>query len=237
MSTSIVTLSRQVGLMREMNTIANNIANAGTTGFRREGVTFSEFVQTTPGGDSLSIAAARARRIDLSQGGLQPTGGQFDFAIEGEGFFLVDTPRGERLTRAGAFSPNAFGDLVTPAGDPLLDAGRARVFVPPDVQTVTLGADGTLSADGNPVAQIGLFRPLDAKGLTREAGALFRAEGGVEPVIEGGRILHGRIEGANVEPVLEIARMIEVQRAYELGQAFLDRESDRRSKLIDTLTR
>ncbi len=237
MSTSIVTLARQVGLMREMNTVANNIANAATTGYRREGVLFTEYIKATPGGDSLSMAAARARTIDLSQGALTQTGGTFDLAIEGEGFFLVQTPTGERLTRAGTFTPNDAGDLVTPDGHPLLDAGGAPVFAPPEAEVITIAPDGTMSADGAPIAQIGLWRPVDPTDIVREAGALFRAEQGTEPVIEGGRILQGRIEGSNVDPVTEIARMIEVQRAYELGQAFLDRESDRRSKLIDTLTR
>jgi flagellar basal-body rod protein FlgF len=236
MSTSIVTLSRQSGLMREMTTIANNIANADTAGYRREGLVFSEFVRTTPGGDSLSIAAGRARTIDLRQGALTATGGRFDLAIEGEGFFLVATPEGERLTRAGAFTPNEAGDLVTAEGHALLDAGGAPVFAPPAARDIFVAADGTVSADGAPISQIGLYRPTDPTTLEREAGALFRAEG-VEPVIEGATILQGRLESSNVDPVTEIARMIEVQRAYELGQAFLDRESDRRSKLIDTLTR
>ena len=237
MSTSIVTLARQVGLMREMTTVANNIANTATAGYRREGVVFTEYIKASPGGDSLSMAAARARTVDLSQGALTQTGGTFDLAIEGEGFFLVQTPGGERLTRAGAFTPNDAGDLVTSDGHPLLDAGGAPVFAPPDAATITIAPDGTMSADGAPIAQIGLWRPTDPTDLVREAGALFRAEQGTEPVIDGGRILQGRLEGSNVDPVLEIARMIEVQRAYELGQAFLDRESDRRSKLIDTLTR
>jgi len=237
MSISSITLSRQVGLMAEMNTVANNIANAATTGYRREGLVFTEFVNATGDGPSVSMAAGRARTIDLTQGALTETGGRFDFAIEGEGFFLIETPRGERLTRAGSFSQNQAGELVTPDGYLLLDAGGAPVFAPADAGDVSVAADGTVSADGVPIGQIGLHRPADPTGLVREAGALFRADAGTEPVIEGARILQGRLEGANVNPVLEIARMIEVQRAYELGQAFLERESDRRSKLIDTLTR
>jgi flagellar basal-body rod protein FlgF len=237
MSTSVVTLARQVGLMREMTLVAGNIANAATTGYRREELVFTEFVHASPGGDSLSMAAARARTVDLAQGRITETGGTFDLAIEGEGFFLVQTPRGERLTRAGAFTPNEAGDLVTPEGHPLLDAGGAPVFVPPGAEVIGVADDGTVSADGAPLAKIGLWRPAEPTDLVREAGALFRAEAGAEPVLDGGRILQGRLEGSNVDPVAEIARMIEVQRAYELGQAFLDRESDRRSKLIDTLTR
>ncbi|MEM1430650.1 MAG: flagellar hook-basal body complex protein [Pseudomonadota bacterium] len=237
MSISSITLSRQVGLMTEMNTVANNIANAATTGYRREGIVFTEFVNATGTGPSVSLAAGRARSLDLTQGLLTETGGRFDFAIEGDGFFLVETPRGERLTRAGSFSQNAAGELVTPDGYLLLDAGGAPVFAPADAGDVSVAADGTVSADGAPIGQIGLYRPADPAALVREAGALFRADAGTEPVLEGARILQGRLEGSNVNPVQEIARMIEVQRAYELGQAFLDRESDRRSKLIDTLTR
>ena len=239
MSTSIVTLARQSGLMAEMQTVANNIANLSTTGYRREGVVFTEFVRQTGNGDSLSIAAGRARTIDLTPGTLQETGARFDFAIEGEGFFLIETPQGERLTRAGAFTPNADGELVAPDGAPLLDAGGAPVFAPPDAGDIAVAPDGTLSADGQPLGRIGLYRPADPSGLVREAGARFRSEDAFVPLApeEGGRILQGRLEGSNVDPVLELARMVEVQRAYELGQAFLDRESDRRSKLIDTLTR
>ncbi|MEO1677484.1 MAG: flagellar hook-basal body complex protein [Pseudomonadota bacterium] len=237
MSTSVVTLARQVGLMTEMRTVANNIANANTTGFRREGVVFSEWIKSTPGAPSLSMGAGRARTVDLTQGAIAQTGGTFDLAIEGEGFFLVETPSGERLTRAGAFTPNEAGDLVTQQGFPVLDAGGAPIFVPPDARSFTVAADGTLAADGNPVGQIGLVVPTDPLRMEREANQLFEAKGGFEPAERPGAILQGRLEGANVNPVMEITRMIEVQRAYELGQAFLDRESDRRSKLIDTLIR
>jgi flagellar basal-body rod protein FlgF len=223
--------------MTEMRTVANNIANISTPGFRREGVVYSEWIQAAPpGGDSVSIAAARARTVDLSPGGMTATGAPFDFAIEGEGFFLVETPRGERLTRAGSFTPNEAGELVTAQGHRLLDAGGAPVFVPPEAGEIAVARDGTLSAAGRPLAQLGLVRPLDPEGLSREPGQLFAAQGGTEPVIEG-RILQGHLEGSNVDPMLEMARMIEVQRAYELGQAFMERESKRRSAVLDTLMR
>ena len=235
MSTSVVTIARQSGLMTEMRGIANNIANASTTGYRREGLVFSEYVVAAEGNRSLSIAAGRVRAIDLSQGPLADTGGRFDLGIEGEGFFLVQTPDGPRLTRAGHFTPNEAGELVTPQGHFLLDSGGAPIPIPADVPGIAIAPDGTISAEGQPLAEIGLYRPTDPLSLRREADALFDATA-VEPA-EGGVILQGKLEGANVDPVLEITRMIEVQRAYELGQAFLDRESDRRSKLIDTLTR
>lgn len=116
------TLSRQSGLMQEMRTVANNIANISTSGFRREGVIFSEHVAALDGdAPSLSMAYAHGRNINDAQGPLSQTGGAFDFAIEGEGYFQIETPQGNQLSRAGSFTPSAEGELeharrLSPAG-------------------------------------------------------------------------------------------------------------------------
>lgn len=227
-------LTRQSGLMRQMEMIAHNIANTSTTGFRREGVIFSEHVERLDDAPSLSMARGNARMVDLTQAGMTQTGGSYDLAIEGEGFFLVETPQGERLTRAGAFTPNAQGELVTPDGHRLLDAGGAPVFVPPDARAVAVGADGTVSADGTPLTRIGLYQAADPLSLRHQAGTMFSADG-VEPA--DGRVRQGFLEESNVDPLTEIARMIEVQRAYELGQTFLDREDERIRTVVSTLGR
>ncbi|TCM87058.1 flagellar hook-basal body complex protein [Rhodovulum steppense] len=235
-STGYTTLTRQVGLMREMQSVANNIANASTAGFRREGVIFSEHIAALDGpGGSLSMANAHVRNIDLSQAPLTQTNGQFDFAIEGEGFFLLETPQGERLTRAGSFTPDANGELVSPDGHRLLDGGGAPIFVPPDAASVALAADGTLSADGQLLGQIGLFLPADRNAMTHVAGTLFDPGGAPEPFLEG-TILQGYVEQSNVNAVSEITRMIEVQRAYELGQNFLNQEDERIRSAVRTLS-
>lgn len=229
------TLNRQSGLMREMGVVANNIANASTTGFRREGVVFSEYVAALDEDPSLSMAYASGRHVDLSQSTIAQTGGQFDFAIQGQGFFLIDTPQGQRLTRAGSFTPNDAGELVTPDGYRLLDAGGAPIFIPPDAKGVGMSADGTLSANGQPIAQIGLWQPTDPLALRHQSGTLF--DGGAVQPAEGANVLQGMLEDSNVEPVSEIARMIEVQRAYELGQKFLDAEDERVRGVIQALGR
>ena len=210
------TLTRQSGLMREMQVVANNIANLSTAGFRREGVVFSEYVKRLEDDPSLSMARASGRVVDLTQAGLAQTGGTFDFAIQGEGFFLVETQQGSRLTRAGRFTPSPEGELVTPEGHKLLDQGGAPVFVPPDARDVALAQDGTLSSAGQPLAKIGLWAPTEITDLRHQSGTLFTADAGIEPV-EGAVILQGQLEESNVNPVSEIARMIDVQRAYELG--------------------
>jgi flagellar basal-body rod protein FlgF len=231
------TLTRQSGLMQEMRTVANNIANASTTGFRREGVIFSEYVAGLEGDEpSLSMAYANGRNIDLQQGGLTQTGGRFDFAIEGDGFFMIETPQGNQLTRAGSFIPSPEGELLSPDGYRLLDPGGTPIAVPNGAQDIALASDGTLSAAGEPIAQIGVFLPNDPNGLNHVGGTRFATPAGAQPV-EQATLLQGFLEDSNVNPVSEISRMIEVQRAYELGQKFLDREDERIRGVISTLAR
>ena len=228
------TLTRQNGLLRELQVIANNIANSSTTGFRREGVVFAEYVARLDDAPSLSMAHASARNVDLSRGEMQETGGSFDFAIDGDGFFLVETPQGNRLTRAGHFTPAATGELVNAQGHRLLDEAGGPVFVPADTGQIALSEDGTLSTAQGPLARIGLWQAETATGLRHEGGTLFSAESGIVPM-EGGRMRQGSLEGSNVNTFSEIARMMEVQRAYEMGQSFLDREDERMRTAIQTL--
>ncbi|WP_375262479.1 flagellar hook-basal body complex protein [Palleronia sp.] len=230
------TLTRMSGLAREMQTIANNIANASSHGYRKEGIIFSEYVAALEDAPSLSMAAGRVRHTSQLQGGVENTGGAFDFAIQGEGFFLVETPDGEALTRAGNFLPNAAGELVNPEGMRLLDAAGAPVFVPPDATEVSLSADGTLSANGQPLAEIGLWAPERPEDVTRRGGLLFGLENPPVPV-EGTTLLQRHLEKSNVDPVAEISRMVEVQRAYEMGQSFFDTEDQRIRNVLTTLGR
>jgi flagellar basal-body rod protein FlgF len=220
-------LSRQLGLMSELRVVANNIANANTTGFQREGVMFAEHVAALGGDfDSLSQATSLVRETDVTQGTLTQTGGTFDLAIEGMGYFLVETPAGPRLTRAGSFTPDQNGDLVNMDGRRVLDAGGAPVFIPTGTGPIGIAPDGTISADGQPIGQIGLVIPSDPLQMIRESGTLFDARGGFEES-PSGKMVQGFLENSNVNPIAQISRMIEVQRAYELGQSFLDKEDER----------
>ncbi len=223
--------------MREMQTVANNIANMATTGYRSENVIFSETIKSMGAEQpSISFATAKGRSTELAQGGLTQTGGTFDFAIEGDGFFQVLTPAGERLTRNGAFFASPNGELVTSEGFPVLDPGGAPVFVPVDVGEISVSADGTISANGDPLGQIGVVQPSEGTQLLREDGVRFRADGPTEPV-DSPAVFQGFLESSNVDPVSEIARMIQVQRAYEMGQSFLDKEDERLRGVMSLVTR
>lgn len=226
-NSSYIAINRQSGLINELDVLAQNIANISSHGYKREGLVFSEYVVGTgQSSDSLSMAHAAGRIIDSTQGALEQTNGAFDFAIEGDGFFLVSSQDGNQLTRAGSFTPSTGGVLVAPDGAELLDAGGGTVVLPIGVNEISLGADGTLSANGEPIAQIGLWAPADPEDMTRAAGVRFNPQGEVVPVV-GGRILQGFLETSNVNPVSELSRMISVQRAYELGASFLDKEDER----------
>lgn len=230
------TLTRQSGLMRELRAVANNVANADTTGFRREGVVFSEHMTSLDRqGGTLSMANARGRDVDLRPGSLAGTGGTWDLGLEGEGFFMVATPQGNRLTRAGAFMPSADGQVVNGDGHALLDDGQAPIAIPPGARSVSVAPDGTVAADGEPVGRVGIFAPGAPQDMRHYGGTLFGADG-AQPLPEA-KLRQGFLEGSNVDPVLEIARMVEVQRAYELGQSFLDAEDQRVRAAISSLTR
>ncbi|SIS50079.1 flagellar basal-body rod protein FlgF [Roseivivax lentus] len=233
-ASSYTTITRMSGLAREMRVVANNIANASTTGYRAEQALFSEYIRRVDD-TSLSMASARIGHTNLAQGTLGQTGGQFDFAIEGDGFFQVQTDDGPRLTRGGAFTKTPEGALVTMDGNAVLDAGGAPIFVPPGGD-VRVAPDGTMTLGGRAFAELGLVRPVDPNRLVREGSQLFDPDGEVEPVVDT-RIRQGFLEASNVDPVNELARMIEVSRAYELGQSFLESENDRLRDAIKSMSR
>ena len=224
------TLGRQAGLLREMDVIAQNVANANTTGYRAEGLVFAEHVVAGKAGPSVSFAHATGRATRFEQGGMERTGGAFDLAIQGEGYFLVDVAGEPHLTRAGAFLAGPDGGVQTPQGHALLDEGGAPVFVPEGAGAVRVAPDGTVSADGQPLARIAVVMPDDAGAMTRRAGTLFAAD--AYAPVEAPSVAQGFLESSNVDPVLQVARMVAVQNAYQMGQGFMDREDERMRSML-----
>lgn len=224
-NTTYTTLTRQAGLMREMQSIANNIANAATTGFRQEGIMFSEFLVPLAD-DSLAMAHANLSRTDFHQGALVQTGNPFDLALQGDGYFVIETPQGPRLTRNGAFSVLGTGDVVTNDGFPVLDIGGSPVFIPPDVRDISVGGDGVISAGDRILGQIAVVIPTNHEIPTREDGVRFSVEGDIEPA-QNMTVFQGFLEKSNTDPVQQMARLIAVQRAYEMGQSFQEAEDKR----------
>ncbi|MEM7644149.1 MAG: flagellar basal body rod C-terminal domain-containing protein, partial [Pseudomonadota bacterium] len=169
------------------------------------------------------------------QGALEQTNGTYDLAIEGDGYFLVGVDGVPHLTRAGAFLSGPDGGLQTMEGNPVLDEGGAPVFVPPGSDSIRIAPDGTLSADGQPVGRIAVVVPEDPGAMSRHAGTMFATDAYVP--VENPKVAQGFLEASNVDPVLQIARMVAVQNAYEMGQGFMDREDERMRAMFRLMDR
>lgn len=225
-------LNRQKGLMQEMQVLSNNLANASTTGFKADKAIFAEFlVPTGHANESISMGGLAGHSFELAQGALKTTGGRLDVAVQGEGYFVIQTPAGERITRAGHFGLSPDGQLINSAGNPVMGTG-GPITIPPEATNVSIAGDGSISFDGQLIDRLRIVLPEGE--LVREEGAMFTAEGGFAD-FEDASVLQGALEQSNVSPVLEISRMITVQRAYEAGQALLERDDQRLSKLVSAV--
>lgn len=222
-------LGRQQGLAHEIEVVANNLANSSTVGYKAERSIFVEYI--TQGGDntpSVSMGTLGAHAFELSQSALKFTGGQFDLALQGEGYFQIQTDQGVRLSRAGNFQLSQDGVMIDAFGNPVLGFG-GPITIPEDAGSIEVGGDGTISVNGQLVDQIAVVVPNGE--MLRDTNTMFTSPEGTEQA-ENATLIQGALEQSNVSPVLEIARMIEVQRAYEAGQSMLEREDQRLSQLI-----
>lgn len=245
----LVGLSRQVALGRELDVVANNIANINTAGFKGDGAVFEEFIgdKARDGKMSrldsrVSFVRDRATWIDLSPGARERTGNPLDVAIDGNGFLVVQTPRGERYTRNGALQVNASGELVTTEGYQVLGESGPIKLQPKD-RDINISPDGTISVrEGESVkteAQRGKLRLVgfDKPGLLQKDGAgTFAAPDGVTAQADAtSRIMQGSIEKSNVRAVIEMTRMIEVTRSYTQIATLLSQQSDLQRTAIEKL--
>jgi flagellar basal-body rod protein FlgF len=238
----LVGLSRQVALRRELDVIANNLANLGTTGFKGENVLFEQFVGSGAHHDEfptyvdrqVSFVLDRETHTDISQGAFTQTGSQFDAAIDGEGFFVVETPQGDRYTRAGSFALNAAGELVTTAGYRVLGDGGPITLDPNDTN-ISIARDGTISTPAGERGKLRLVRFENPSQLARYGDNLFSADAPPLPAEPRTRLVQGSLEKSNVRPILEIGRMIEVTRAYTTLANLMSRTDELRRSAIERL--
>jgi flagellar basal-body rod protein FlgF len=246
---SLVGLSRQMALQRELDVVANNIANLNTTGFKADNIVFQEFLM--PGARTnqfrgadrqLSFVQDRATWLDLSQGPVQATGNPLDVAISGNAFLTVQTPRGERYTRNGALQINAQGQLVTSEGLPVVGQNGPIVFQPND-REISIGIDGTISVregQNTTDAQRGKLKLASfaqPQRLQKDGTSTFMAPAGVTPQApaQDVRVNQGTIEKSNVSSVTEMTRMVEVTRTYTQISGLLQNQSDMRRQAIEKL--
>ena len=248
-NTLLVGLSRQVVLRRELDVVANNIANINTAGFKADGAVFEEFIGKTARADKMSrrdsqVSFVRDRTtwIDMSQGTMERTGNPTDVAIDGKGFLAVQTADGERYTRNGALQINNAGTLVTSEGFPVLGENGPIQFQPTDVD-VKISGDGTISVAvaGTPgqEAQRGRLRMVgfdDPSLLQKNGTGTFALREGVniQPDTQS-RFVQGSIEKSNVRSVVEMTRMIEINRTYTQVANMMQQQADLSRTAIDKL--
>lgn len=212
-TTAYVSLSRAVALDRQMAMIAQNVANVGTSGYRAERLAFEAVLERAGGRDRVAFVQDLGPIRDRTDAPLISTGEQLDLAIGGEGFFSIQTAEGVRYSRAGHFHLDREGRIVARDGGRLLDADGAPIELPPETRTVTLGPDGTLSADGVALARLQPVT-LPEGSLVREGGSRYASAATPVPAVNS-PIQQGAVTGSDVQPVVEMARMIETQRAFE----------------------
>lgn len=229
---SYIVLSRLAAQNRVTEVIANNIANADTPGFRASQAVFA--IDVT--GDSAIMTTDRATWRDMSQGPLQPTGNPLDLAISGDGFFMVDTPRGERLTRAGRFALSADRQIVDMNGNRVLGEG-GPIAIPEAVRTITVNGDGTVRGDDDALGRLRVVSVADPQALIAEGDRLFAPGGArIEPT-QRPAVVQGSVEGSNVKPVAETVRMMAELREFQFAAQFVEREGERLSSAVDRILR
>ena len=195
-----------------LDVTANNIANASTAGFHGDRITFKEALGKARSADSVSVGAG-ASRVDTQSGALQETNNPLDLAIDGEGLFGVETPAGPRYTRSGNFKLDEARDIVTADGMKVRGEGGKPIAIPPNAQAISVGSDGTVSADGQVVGKLELVK-FAPNQLKREGGSLFAATG--QPAAGEAPKLHaGMLEGSNVNVVRGVVDLVKVSRTYE----------------------
>jgi flagellar basal-body rod protein FlgF len=222
-----VALSSQIALEKRLNTIADNVANASTIGFRATGVKFEDVVSGIDD-KALSFVSPGDTYISNANGPLRETGSPFDFAIKGNAWFGIETPAGTVMTRDGRFTLTENGELLTIEGFPVLDAGGAPIQLDPRNGPPRAGADGSLRQGDNLVGALGLYNFDPGPNFVRFGNSGIVPSGEPEPVVDrlDAGVAQGFLEESNVNPVLEITRLIMVQRAFENGAAMIrDTES------------
>ena len=237
METSIlVALSRQDTLGRQLDVVANNLANMNTTAFKAERMMFADYlVQTGSVDGATGNAIAFVRDVttvrDPSDGKLEATGGDLDLALAGEGYLVVRTPQGERYTRNGRLRLDEGGQLVTDDGLPVLTQGGTPLLFAPQDTRIDIARDGTVSSETGDIGRLRVVRFAHPERMQSVAGGLMTSDEKPEDVVAP-VLLQGMLEGSNVQPIIEMERLIDLHRAYDQSRVLIDREDDRIRKML-----
>ncbi|MDX2234620.1 MAG: flagellar basal-body rod protein FlgF [Hyphomonadaceae bacterium] len=236
----LIAVQTQRVMQRRMETAANNLANVTTLGFKADAL-LTEMDARAPARSSDRPSDVRFVRDvglirDMRQGPITRTGEPLDIAIEGNGFLTVQGPEGPLYTRAGALTMNDAGQLTTDAGDPVLNAGGAPIVFDAQGERPQIGPDGAITIAGVEVGRLGLVSFANERGLEKVGDNLWSPKSTATTQFEG-RVVQGALESSNVNPVLELTRIIEISRAYESAARIVRSGDDLRQRAIERLGR
>jgi len=225
--------SGAVSRMQALDVVSNNLANVNTTGFKRDMVGFEVQLSNAQDSGGPGIIKLNSTTTDQRQGTLRRTDNPLDVAINGRGFFKIDSPQGTAYTRQGNFALDNQGRLITSAGFQVVGDGGPITIPDPDAR-ITFAEDGAISVNGNEVARLSLFDFEDGSSLKKLGKGLFQPPAGLEPqTVAAPHLAQGALEGSNVKLLEEMTRMISYQREYETFQKMIRTYSDLAAKAND----
>jgi flagellar basal-body rod protein FlgF len=217
-------LSGAITQMRKLEVASQDLANVNTSGYKAQRLAFNEVLATRQptGTRSGGFVAVGDQRTNFLQGQHQGTGNPFHLALDGEGYFVVETRRGERYTRSGGFTLSADGTVITPQGEPLLSEGGRIQMTGGKME---IGLDGTVRSENDEVGKLRIVRFVEDRAVVKEGANLFRSEPANVEDIAAPRVVQGNLEQSNVSPIDSMVSMITIQRqfdAYERAMKLMD---------------
>ena len=231
-----IALSRQTALFRKMDMVAHNIANLDSTGFQAEKVMFDDYVVKEGNRQKIAFAQDVASYRDTAQGNMKTTHNPLDVAINGDGYFVVETANGERYTRAGNFQLDAEGTLVTAEGFPVLDDSSGQITFSPNDKEIVIGEAGNISVDGELRGNLGVVEFANAQSMVQIGNGLLKTD--QEPLeAENSRVLHGVLEKSNVKAIEEVVNLVKLSKSVGSTSKYIEVMYELQKSAHDAYTR
>ena len=236
-----IALSRQDGLRRQLDVVANNLANMTTPAYKNQRVMFLEYLAkpATVGGlsgDKVSMVQDYGMRRNTAPGPITSTNNPLDIALHGNGYMVVETRDGQRYTRSGHLQLDLDRQIVDANGLPVLDEQDRPMTVPQNSGPVTIAADGTISTEQGQVGKIKLVQFEREQFMKDLGGGLYTTDEAPVPATDL-KVVQGAVEESNVQSVVEMTQMIEISRQYATNQKLIDAEHERQRNSITKLSR
>ena len=231
----LIALSRQTVMQKNMQVIANNIANASTPGYKGEQMLFAEYLADNGNGETTSFVQDISVVRDYGEGEMIRSDNTLDFAIHGKGWFVVDTPEGQAYTRNGHFSLDAQGQLTTTSGRPVLSSTGTPITFGQEDSGVVVSADGTITTATGEKGRLAIVTFEEEAAMKKSGDSLYVTDQPTEDA-KNVKVIQGMIESSNVKPIIEITNMIAAMRSYQSAQHTIVEDSGLIEKAIDVLT-